>query len=295
MRLLNWMSIICGALLAAAFAQPPKPILGENEQPLLPRPAFLRVLGASQLSLFADYYWLRTLNQIGSATSAAQYQTAYHFAEMATELDPLFRQAYLFTAIAIPIQSSRGQYANADLSTRLLRKGLLVFPDDYQLKFQLAYNLAFFHRQHREAAEVLTQLVSRPEAPGWLGALATRLYAQAGNFDAGEALTRALLDAADDEESRQFYRLRLLEIAQEQALRTLDAAIARYRERTGTAPGSLYTLIGSGDLLQIPPDPLNGTFFIHADGRARSTASRYRLELIQDAKLAEASQPSPTP
>ena len=285
-----------GALLVGALSTPPSSQRVESETgPLLPRPAFLRVLGSSHLNLIADYYWIRTINQIGSASTPKDYRDAFYLADLTTDLDPSFHSVYPFVSVVIPVHMGGGKYENADHSTRLIRKGLQVFPDDYRLKFQLAYNLGFLQGETRQAGDVLSELSRRPDSPSWLGALATRMYAESGEFEMSELLTKALLESAEDEETRALYEKRLLDIEQEKILRVLDAAIVRYRERTGKTPFDISVLVAAGDLEAIPLDPLGGTYFVHADGRARSTSNEHRLELIVNQKARDVSATSAEP
>ncbi|WP_208729836.1 tetratricopeptide repeat protein, partial [Corallococcus exercitus] len=250
--------------------------------PLLPRPGLLQTVFKSQQGLVTDYFWIMMMNRIGAAYRPDQYRDVYDYADLITDLDPKFRQAYLYGGITIPVHLGREKYANTEESTRLLRKGLTHLPDNEQLAFQLAYNLMFFDQKYKEAADIIQGLSKRPDAPAWYSALATRLYAQSGDFDSSLSLSMALRDGAQDEETRDFYARRVEEIHQERLLRTLDAAIQRYKAREGHLPDDLTALVSAGDLPALPEDPLGGKLYLGEDGRAYSDAVRFRMELIQD-------------
>ncbi len=282
-----------GAFVVGALSAPPSQgAVSSQSGPLLPRPAFLRTLGASQTQLFADFYWLRTINEIGSASQPEDYRNAYFLADLVTDLDPRFRSVYPFVSVALPVHVGDGKYVNADLSTKLIRKGLEVFPDEYRLRFQLAYNLGFLQGEPKQAGDILTELSREPDSPSWLGALATRMYAESGDLETSELLTKALLASSEDDESRVLFEKRLREIELERILLSIDAAVARFEERMGRPPVDLSVLLAAGDLVTLPPDPLGGTYFIHADGRSRSTENEHRLELIQNQKTRDASAAS---
>jgi hypothetical protein len=72
------------------------------------------------------------------------------------------------------------------------------------------------------------------------------------------------------------------QIQLERVLQEIDRAIASYRARTGKLPTTVAELIVTGDLPQFPVDPLGGKIYIARDGRARSDAESYRLELNLD-------------
>ncbi len=297
MRKLPLLLLPTGLLSLALLSSPPAPTvrMGEEERPLLPRPGLLKVLFKAQLGLVSDYYWLLTLNRIGGAKTVTEHRDVYYYADLTTDLDPRFEKAYLFAGVTVPLHLGRGQYVNTAESTQLLRKGAAHLPDSTRLRFQLAYNLMFFHQQYKEAAGIIEALSKEPGTPRWYPALATRLYAQSGDFKTSMSLTLALRDSAEDEETRAYYDQRVREIVQEQELRKIDQAIARYRGREGRLPGTLSVLVTAGDLQKLPADPLGGEFFLGQDGRAYSTAAKWRLEVIHDERTPEGERMRPQP
>jgi hypothetical protein len=272
--------LIVSLATVVALSAPPRPPLRTEEGPLLPRAQLLRTIGASQLPLITDYYWLQTIQQVGRAVRPYEYRDIYAYADLVTDLDPRFDIVYRFAGVVIPVMVGRERWVNAEESTRIIRKGLQQFPGDYRLRFQLAYNLIFFDRKYREAAELIEALSREPNAPPFLKPLATRLYAQSGDFDSGLALASVLRDSAQDEKTRAFYEQRILQLHQERLLQGIDAAVQRFRKREGRLPADLQELVKAGELKAIPADPLGGTLSLDAKGRARSTAVKHRLEVI---------------
>ncbi|NPC52213.1 pilus assembly protein PilG [Corallococcus sp. AB032C] len=276
-------ALLCVVLLAA----PPTPTLRVNDRPLLPRPGLLRAVFRGQLGLVTDYFWILTLNRIGRSKTPTDYRDVYAYADLATDLDPKFATVYWFAGTTIPIHLGREQYANVEESTKLLRKGTRNVPENSRTWFQLAYNLMFFHREYKEAADIITELSRRRDAPAWYSALATRLYAQAGDFDTGLSLAVMMRDGAEDEETRRTYDRRVREILQERVLQQLDAEVARYRTRHGRAPATLEALVEDGGMTRLPADPLGGRLFIGDGGRVYSSTSEFRLQVIYDERTPE--------
>ena len=270
-----------GVAGVALLARPPaKPARGE-QGPLLPRVQFLHALGASQQVLLADYFWLGTLQQIGIAMGADGYRDIFPYADLATDLDPQFKIVYRTAAVSLPFNYGRETWVNGELSTRLLRKGLRTFPGDFQFQFLLANNLMFLDHRYAEAADVVRDLSRQPSAPPYLSGLATRLYAQSGDFGAGVALAAALRDAAPDDETRAYFEHRILEIREEQVLQTIDAASTRFKSERGHVPSTVLELVSGGYLAAIPIDPLGGTLGFNRVGEAISSTSDKRLRLHQ--------------
>ena len=78
---------------------------------------------------------------------------------------------------------------------------------------------------------------------------------------------------ASEESTQQEWQKRLLDLRMERDLRGIEAAIQRYRERTGHPPASLQALVAAGDLRSIPSEPHGGRYAIDAAGEPRSTAA----------------------
>ena len=280
MRKLPALLLPAGLLCLALLSSPPAPALRRDGRPLLPRPGLLRAVFRGQLGLVTDYFWILTINRVGAASTLEDYRDLYDYADLTTDLDPRFAQVYPFAGIAIPIHLGRERYANAEESTRLLRKGVQNVPDSDRTWFQLAYNLMFFHREYKEAADILSALARRPSAVAWYSAMATRLYAQAGDFDTSLSLAIMMRDGADDDETRASYDRRVREILQERVLRALDEKVVHYREQHGRLPDTMEALVTSGALPRLPDDPLGGSFYLGEDARVYSTASQFRMEVI---------------
>lgn len=279
---LSLVVLVAALGAVAVLGRAPPPAARTSRGVVLPRPGFLIALFNAQKHLVADYYWIQTTHQIGAAMTAVQMRDVYDYAELATTLDPNFLTVYWFAGVALPIQTGRDQYANVAESTAILQKGARVAPKNYKIKFQLAQNYIHLHKDYVRGAELLKELSTFPEAPDWLLALATRLYAQAGSIDVALQMAVGLANNAEDEQSREFYAHRVKEIQQEMVLRAIDDRLKRYESDQGKKPAELREVEAAGYLAGIPGDPLGGEYYIdQKSGRAMSTASKHRFELIQ--------------
>ncbi len=267
-------------LMVALLSRPPTRALEHQHQiPLLPRAELLKVLGASNAQLVADYFWIQTIQATGSAMTAQQYADIFYYADLTTDLAPGFLYVYQFAGVSIPFNQGREQWLNTELSTRLLEKGLRAAPNSLQIKIQLAYNLSYFAKEHRRAAALLEEAARLPGAPGYLPALATRLYAQSGEFESGLALATSMRDASTDPETRAAFDQRIKEIELERVLRSVDQAYATFREREGRPAAGVLELVARGDLRLPPIDPLGGQILVGENGKAYSTAAERRLKV----------------
>jgi hypothetical protein len=273
-----WFACLAVALLLCAIsAHPPRDRRLGHLAPLLPRPELVRAATKPFLHLVTDYYWIQTVQAVGRAQTGAEYRDAHDYAQMVAALDPRFRQVYLFVGVVIPVKRADGTWQNVDESLRLLKLGVERFPQEVFLRLVLAYNLATMKGEYAAAARVLEEAALLPGAPAYLGPLATRMYAQAGKFDAAEAFAATLARDAEDPETREVFEARLRELQLEKELQWVDAAARAFRSRTGRAPRDVQELRAAGHLDRDPKDPLGGEIVLGPDGAARSTAQKQRL------------------
>jgi hypothetical protein len=275
--------ILTGALtVSAALVEPPKR-QRHSAHPMLPRLSLVSVLAPGFRQIIADYYWLLTINQTGAAHSVEAHRVIADYAELAVGLDPRFLEVYRFTALATPVQVGRGEWRNVELSTKLLRDGLQVYPGNYKLLYLLAHNLLFYHQEYREAGRLLQRLSTYPEAPKHLAALATRVLAQGGDIELAIDFATSMRDSAQDDDTREHFERRILQLHQERVLQTVDAAVEGFRAKFARLPLGLEELVSTQLLSALPIDPAGGRIRIGTDGRSRSSAEWYRLEVYDEA------------
>jgi hypothetical protein len=282
---LPWLRLAAVLALVAAVAvtaRPPVRKRGAHQGVLLPRPELVRFVAASQRPMLVEYYWIEFLQAIALAISAEGYRDVYAYADFATNLDPKFYEIYSLSGLVIIWNEGRGEYANVPESLAILNKGLRQFPGDLRLLLYRAFATVNYKKDYAEGARLLAEVARHPGAPPFVARLATRLFAQSGQFDTGLELARSLRDTATDEETRSVFDKRIQQIELERTLQTIDVAASRYTERSGRRPFSVDELVASGDLPDPPKDPADGRFYFGEDGRARSTSEKSRLEIFRD-------------
>jgi hypothetical protein len=277
-----WKMGLIGVVALVFLARPPDRRTtrsGEHLPPLLPRPEVLTSLGAGFKSLIADYFWVQTLQAVSLANTPDEFRDIYDYAVLVATIDPQFEPVYVFAGATIPVQDRKKQWHNTKESTELLELGVKRFPNQVFMRILLAYNLANFEHQYARAAENLIAASKLPHAPKYLTALATRLYAQAGDFDAGLALAQSILDTTNDEKTHELFEKRVKELELERTLRFLDGLLQKYQQQFGHPATHLDELVRAGLIAHLPPDPMGGVLEVGADGRTRSSAETQRLEL----------------
>jgi len=294
-RALGFAVLLLSLVLVLATLTPPERAAeGKHMRPLLPRASLLRLGGRAFLSLVADYYWLQTIQLTGRARTAEEYRDIADYAQLVTDLDPDFAYVYQFGGVVVPFNYGRETWVNTAESTALLEKALARYPVSTPgtwspatylfLRILVAYNWSVFQKEYARAAHLLEETARLPGAPPYLPFLTTRLYTQAGSFDAADAFATQFATAAADPDTRAAFERRKDEIALERILRTLDEAVAAYRERRGRLPAQLRELVSDGLLPALPEDPLGGHIYLGEDGRTYSTSQEHRLEVYEPLK-----------
>src|SRR5687767_7134254 len=116
--------MLAGLGTVVSLSAPPRePPRGPYQAPLLPRIELLRVLGAGNVSLVADYYWLQAIQATGKAgtsTEATRYLDLFYYADLVTDLDPKFHKVYTFSGNTIPTNLGRETWVNTAEARKIL-------------------------------------------------------------------------------------------------------------------------------------------------------------------------------
>jgi hypothetical protein len=278
-RVLRVLSVVGFVAVILLTLTPPERPSSQHAPLLLPRASVLRLAGRAFLPLIADYYWLAAIQATGKANTELEYWDIAAYAQLITDVDPDFAYVYQFAGVMVPFNRGRETWTNTQESTALLEKGVSRFPSSVVLRTLLAYNYSVFQKEYVRAAHLLEETARLPGAAPYIPLLATRLYAQAGVFDAASAFADQFAANAEDPGTRAVFERRTKEIALERILQMTDRSVAAFHERTGRLPKTLQELVDSGDLVTLPQDPLEGEIYVGADGRTYSTSQSHRLEV----------------
>ncbi len=163
------LALFCGAILArSSTAQIYDRILTEEDRYYLPPATWLRAFAIGYNEAAADVLWATTLVYFGGkenwikrgSNSDEPANTAVHtvnYLDLVTSLDPRFRGAYRSGGRLTLYHRGRITRQSVEMAIALLEKGLLNFPDDGEI----AFNLGFLH--YFEMIPFLPGPVSSPQ------------------------------------------------------------------------------------------------------------------------------------
>jgi hypothetical protein len=148
-------------------------------------------------------------------------------------------------------------------------------PDSWHAPFLLGFLQSYYLGETSAAAQNIALAARAPGAPAYLGLLATRLAADAGQLSVAEQMATAMLEQAQDDESRAEWQRRLLDVRMERDLRAIGAALTRYRASHGSFAPPIEELVRAGYLPRLPVEPHGGSYFIDPrTGEPGSTAGQ---------------------
>ena len=269
------------AFLLRARTDPLRAAVDQTQFDVPPFPAEVsRPFSFGLRSVVADVAFLEALQSFGgqrgqrtAAAGAADDRALDRLLTYATDLDEKFGGAYRFAGFAMPRQTTDGKVTNVFQATALLKKGVVERPDDWRIPFSLGFIQSFYLGHFLDAGRNLALAAKIPGSPAYLPLLATRASAEGGDLDFAERMALVLEDEATEESAKEEWHKRLLDLAMERGLRTIDAAVQRYQQLFGWPPRSMADLLATGQLKEIPVEPHGGRYLIGPDGRPRSSAS----------------------
>lgn len=244
-------------------------------------PAALRLMALGYRQLAADLFWLRAISHFGDRQAHAQnYPQLGPLLTAVVGLDPDFLAAYIFAGSSLTLA-----HMDHALAMRLLAQGVAQRPEIWRLPFLLGFNAYYLVGDDGLAAQALSQAARLPEAPEYVGALATRLAAHAGTPEVGLDLVAYMLATTQDPQLQAMYLERQQLLRLEVDLRALQGATAAFQRTHGRPPTHLDQLVEVGLLAAIPEDPLGGAFGLTHDGIVTTRHEQARLRLNADARL----------
>jgi tetratricopeptide (TPR) repeat protein len=179
--------------------------------------------------LFADYYWMQSLQYVGKKMMAYEKdiniddlrvlnpKLLYPLLNNATEFDPQFEAVYFFGAVVLPAVSP-------DDAVKLLKKGIHHNPEDWRFFHYLGF-IYWRLGEYEKAASVYEEGSKLQGAPEFMKMMVARLRSEGGSRSTARAIYQELMANAESEEIRKIAILRLMELdsldAQDAIRRTL--------------------------------------------------------------------------
>gem|GEM_PF-371814 len=283
-RLSTALLLVAALVSAAALRsradrlRPPAPEVAYDIPPFPAEVA--RPLSFGFASLVADLTFLEAIQILGTRKSSWSAARGMHedralarLLDYATAMDRKFALAYRFTGMGITRHSADGKATGVLPGRQILERGAAECPNDWQILFYLGFFNTFYLGDSAAAGRALAQAALLPQAPRYLGLLATRLSADAGQLESARQMAEQMALQATEPEAHEEWVARLKDIQMESDLRALEAARTRYLAKAGHEPRTLSELVAANELRAIPVEPHGGVYRL-SEGAFTSTGGQ---------------------
>tara|TARA_B100001750_G_scaffold194241_1_gene165560 strand:- start:605 stop:1495 length:891 start_codon:yes stop_codon:yes gene_type:complete len=227
----------------------------------VPDPAVLPALSLGYERALADVLWMTALVYIGDEfANEGSVDHAFRYTDAILALDPDFRAVYLWVGVVGLYRPQAIERSDVDRVIAYQRGALERFPDDGELRWDLASNLQyelvpFLRREGRteelgeaeaEAADLFLEAAARGAAPAWMVVTSANKLDEFGQREhAIEQLQRLFL-LVDDAPTRQNIANQLQQLRGAQLSATITADLERFErehEAYPWVPPGLFALI----------------------------------------------------
>lgn len=275
------LALALAAIAGIAFAGarlPNAPVQSSDEE-FVADPQLARLFALGFQALLGDLHWLRAVQVVGSDDGPyGRNGLIGALVDVATTLDPWVGHPYRFAAVWLTDDESAVRKAN-----ELLRRGIAHHPDDWRMRFYLAFNHFFYFGESAEAARTLEPALTLEGAPPYLRRLTARLKSDTAGLESAAVFLREMAEQTSDEFERAEYLKALDEVETERRARILDQARAEYVRRHKRDIERVEDLVSGAVLSNLPAEPHGWEWGLSAStGEIVSSYVRHRYRVKID-------------
>ncbi len=256
------VAIILGGFVAvfllSGFVEKTKPVLPENyaDEDLTLQGAKLKGFSLGFEGLLADWYWMKSLQYLGNKVvnskenfsldnlNSLNPRLLYPYLNNATDLDPKFISVYEYGATVLPA-------IDQEQAIKLTQKGIDNNPENWRLYQYLGY-IYWRLENYERAAEVYEAGANIAGAPDFLKMMAAKMKSEGGNRETARVIYRQMYEQAQDEQSKETARLRLLELDSLDEREAVQKVLDDYKSKNNRCVGSLREVLPFLQKIQLP-------------------------------------------
>ena len=225
----------------------------KEELLFIPEKTVIEFLSLDHRGLAADLMFIKVILYSGDLSwKPKQFyfnsKWGYQMIELLIDLDPQYYTAYLFSAMGL-IHTHDDIY----LSNTILKKGMAVFPESWELPFWIGFNAYLYLENDAMASEYLWMAAHKPDAPVSFLSLLLSAITKGGKLEQGIWVLETMIKHEQNVNIIRVYKKRIVRL---QNLIYLDNAIQLYRGQFKENPTTLQQLVDTKIIPQIPADPM---------------------------------------
>lgn len=193
--------------------------------------------------LLADWYWMRSLQYIGKKfvknsdktirlddLSPLNPRLLYPLLDNAGTLDPQFIAVYNYGAMVLPA-------IDPEQAIAIVRKGIENNPGEWRLYHYLGF-IYWRLERYEEAAEIYGQGAKIKGAAPFMSLMEAKLRSDAGSRDTARAIYRQIYEGAQDSQTRENARVRLLQMDSLDEQDSIREVLAQFKAEKGRCPST---------------------------------------------------------
>jgi tetratricopeptide (TPR) repeat protein len=187
--------------------------------------------------LFADYYWMQSLQYLGRKIMAYEKDIQiddltvlnpkflYPLLNNSTELDPNFKEVYFFGAVVLPA-------IDPNDAIKLLEKGIRYNSQDWRFYHYLGF-IYWKLGDYEKAASIYEEGSRIPDAPAFMKILVARLRSEGGSRETARAIYQELYEQATSEDVKKTALIRILELDSFDQQDAIRRSLAKFQAMNG--------------------------------------------------------------
>jgi hypothetical protein len=259
MKKLIFFSILCysGAVLFNVLANAAYPARIRDDLRLLPTSEMAGLMSFDHRGAAADLLFTQVSLHSGSLMWKPldiKFDSSWAFGmmDLATDLDPKYREAYLLSAMGLI-----HKFSDANLALAILEKGMQAMPDSWELPYWYGYDQYFYLDDSKTASEYFLKAAQKPGAPKTNWGLLVNVSKESGYYENAYWALQVMYDNSDNEKVKMIYAKKLVQL---ENLFTLQKAAADFNKEKGSMPANLAELVEKGYIQAIPDDPMGKSY-----------------------------------
>src|ERR1700722_10746639 len=218
--------------------------------------------------LMACIYWTRAVQYFGHRHFArgSSYNELAPLLEIATHLDPHLTVVYQFGAsfLAPKPPGGAGEPVRA---IQLMEYGIQNNPNDWKLYYDLGFVYYTELKNYAKASDAFARGALVPGAHPSMRILAARMAEHAGDIETARILWTETLESNHDDQIKANAAEHLRGLKVDEDVINLEAAVERFKQRTGRLPLTMFELASAEGIAGIPVDPDGNAYLLTVDGR----------------------------
>ncbi len=191
--------------------------------------------------LFADIYWLRTVQYFGGQrvfAAGKRFELLYPLIDITITLDPRLEIAYRYGAIFLSEPQPMGA-GDPEKGIAILERGVAALPTHWRLRQDLGFFYYLYLHDAASAARILNEAADLPGAAFWLRTLAADVLLKGGERGAARAMWTQMYEQGEEGVIKENARVRLQVLDAVDRADALTALVAEIERRKGRRPASL--------------------------------------------------------